>query len=308
MTIERLRCFIAVAKHLNFTRAAAELHIAQSAMSLQIAALEEELGCRLFDRNNRTVGLTSAGERFLEGMGPLLTLYDKTLTETRKVGRIVGGELRIGIGQYEGWFVSRLVEEFCRAYPRVEVEISTYRYQELTNVLLTGGVDIAFALPVSAEYLENKEVEILPLFTSDVCVVLRKDHPLAGERLFRSEWFREECLITLSEEDGPCALGVLKEKMRQGNIVFKNIRCANSLKAELLMVETGMGITVMPHFLRGELSEKLKMISTTAWYPGKNKFVAIRRNGKQTSQLETFWNGIATSHTLWEQMEQMKQR
>lgn len=306
MTIERLRCFTTVTKHLNFTRAAAELHMAQTAVSRQIAALEAELGCRLFERNNRTVALTPAGKCFLEGIGPLLELYDKTLAETREVGRTVGGELRIGIGQYEGWFVSRLVEEFCRAYPRVEVEISTHRYQELTHALLTGRVDIAFALPVSAEYLENEEVEILPLFTSDVCVVLRRDHPLAEERLFRPEWFREECLITLSEEDGPCSLESLKEKMRQGNIVFKNMRCANSLRAELLMVETGMGIAVMPRFLREELPEKVKMISTTAWYPGKDKFVAIRRTGKQKLQVETFWNGIAGSRTLLEQMERLK--
>lgn len=308
MTIERLRCFSAAAERLNFTRAAAELHMAQTAMSRQIAALEEELGCRLFERSNRSVQLTPAGRRFLEGVGPLLALYDETLRETRRTGRSIGGELRIGIGQYEGKFVSALVEEFCQAYPQVEVTISVHRYQELTSYLLTGALDVAFALPVSAEYLEDQPVELLDLFTSEVCVVARKDHPLASEKIFLPERFAQECLITLSEEDGPCSLESLKEKMRQGGIVFKDIRCANSLKAGLLMVEAGIGIAVAPYFLWDELPEKLTMLATSAWYPGKNQFVAIRRRGKQKPQAETFWNGIACSHTLWEQMERLKER
>lgn len=308
MTIERLRSFAAAAELLNFTRAAAELHMAQTAMSRQIAALEEELGCRLFERSNRSVQLTPAGRRFLEGVGPLLALYDETLRETRRTGRSIGGELRIGIGQYEGKFVSALVEEFCQAYPQVEVTISAHRYQELTNYLLAGALDIAFALPVSAEYLADQPVELLDLFTSEVCIAVRKDHPLAGEGEFPVARFTEECLLTLSEEEGPCSLKSLKEKMRQGGIIFKDIRCANSLKAELLMVEAGMGIAVVPYFLWEELPERLTLVPTPAWYPGKNQFVAIRRRGKQKPQAETFWNGIACSHTLWEQMERLKER
>lgn len=308
MTIERLRCFAAAAEYLNFTRAAEKLHMAQTAMSRQIAALEEELGCRLFERNNRMVRLTPAGECLLEGVEPLLALYEKAIAETRRMGRSIGGELRIGIGQYEGKFVSQLVGEFCGLYPQVEVTISTHRYQELIDDLLAGALDVAFALPVSSEYLADQAVEILELFSSEVCAIVRKDHPLAGEDFFPPEYFAQECLITLSEEEGPCSLETLKEKMRQGGITFRNIRCANSLKAELLMVEAGMGVAVIPHFLSDELSEKLVMLPTPAWYPGKDHFVAIRRKGRQKPQTETFWNGIACSHTLWEQMERLKER
>ncbi len=306
MTIERLRCFAAVTRHMSFTRAAAELHMAQTAVSRQIATLEEELGCRLLERNNRTVGLTPAGERFLEGIGPLLVLYDKTLAETRRVGQAIGGELHIGIGQYEGRFVSTLVKEFCGAYPQTEVVISAHQYQELVNQLLSGTLDVAFALPVSAEYLADKPVELQELFPAKLCLVLRRDHPHAGEKVFLPEWFRGERLISLSEEEGPCSLAGMKKKVELWGLALKEVRCVNSLESMLLMVEAGMGMGVVPDFLQGELSEKFALLSAPAGYPGRDQFVAIRRAGRQKHQVDAFWSGIASSHTLLEQVRRLR--
>ena len=64
MTFTQLRCFIEVARQLNFARAAETLYISQPAVSRQIHALENELGVRLFDRTRHVVALTSAGESF----------------------------------------------------------------------------------------------------------------------------------------------------------------------------------------------------------------------------------------------------
>lgn len=306
MTIDRLCCFVTAVKHMNFTRAAAELHMAQTAMSRQIAMLESELDCRLFDRSNRTIQLTPAGKCFFDGISPLLKNYDKIVKETQMVGKRLAGELRIGIGQYEQSFVSELVKEFHQSYPMVEVMVTKYGYQELLEHLSTGEIDIAFALPVSMEYLADQAVDIQTLFSSEVCIAMNTDHPLAGAATFPKERCGQERLLTISEESGPCSLDNLLEKFQKTQVHFADVRRVNSLDAVLLMVKAGIGIAIIPEFLKNELPEGVITVPTNDWHATVNQFVAIARKGAKEPQVETFIRGLFTSTTLWEKMEQLK--
>ena len=79
MNLERLEYFAAVAENLNFTRAAEDCHVAQTAISRHIAALESEVGCKLFYRTNRAVELTPAGKAFYSEILPMLEHYRRAL-------------------------------------------------------------------------------------------------------------------------------------------------------------------------------------------------------------------------------------
>ena len=72
VSTRQVRAFVALAEHMNFTRAAASVHLSQPAFSALIRALEEQVGLRLFDRDTRKVGLTAEGALFLEGARRLL--------------------------------------------------------------------------------------------------------------------------------------------------------------------------------------------------------------------------------------------
>lgn len=306
MTLERLHCFMEVAEQLNFTRAAQTCHIAQTAMSRQIAMLEEEVGCRLFERDNRAVSLTAAGRIFYDGVAILLRQYQDTLEQTRKIGRSVTGGLRIGIGQYERSFVSELVKEFHQIYPLVDVSVAQYTYQELVTKLLAGALDIIFALPISAEYLADQSVEMIELFTSETDIVVRRDHPCAGMEVFPAERLYQECVLTISEDEGPCSLRIFYQKTMKNGILLKHVQQANSLEALLLMVEAGIGVAHVPHFLERDLSDKLVLLRQTSYPPGK--FVAILQRDNQNQLVRLFADGIHTSHTLWDRLEQSEQR
>jgi LysR family glycine cleavage system transcriptional activator len=117
-----LRGFESAARLLSFTLAAEELHLTQSAISRQVAALEADLGLRLFVRRTRSLILTSAGERLLRTSQQSLASLDRTVSEIRGTGKAP----RVVLTTYPSfaslWLVPRLAA-FQRAYPGVELRI-----------------------------------------------------------------------------------------------------------------------------------------------------------------------------------------
>lgn len=306
MTIERLRCFLAVAERLNFTRAAEECHMAQTAMSRQISMLEQEVGCRLFDRDNRTVTLTSAGKVFKEGITMVMHKYDETLDRVRSMDETAKGSIRVGIGQYERNFVSELVSEFHQKYPDVQVLISQYQYKDLIELFLNGVLDVIFALPISADYLDEKQVEIQELFTSEICVAMKKGHPLSSAKELRPEDLKDQHVITLSEEEGPCSIENFWKRMTACNFSIGEVVRVNSLNAGYLMLEAGLGIEFIPSFLRNELPPKLTTVPLIPGAYPKEKFVAMIRRDNKDPIAHLFADGVDTSQTLWDRLEHVE--
>ncbi len=85
MKIEKLYYFLSVAKHKNFTKAAQECHIAQPAVSKQMLSLEKELGFELFQRKNRRVELTEAGQEFYQSISCLVNEYESSIQRVRQM-------------------------------------------------------------------------------------------------------------------------------------------------------------------------------------------------------------------------------
>lgn len=96
MELRHLRYFVAVAEEMSFTRAAARLHMAQPALSVQIRQLEDELGVPLFDRSRRTIALTEGGTVMLAEARRLLGLLDNAVELVRRTGRGAVGRIAIG--------------------------------------------------------------------------------------------------------------------------------------------------------------------------------------------------------------------
>ena len=148
MDIRCLKYFVSVAKHMNFTRAAKECFISQTAMSQHISKMEEELGFKLFYRNNRRVELTPGGKVFLEEATNLLRKFDHAVFWSSVASMDYTGQLRVGFLSYaEKWFLPDLLRVFHHRNPRVEIVPSRNNLVGLYEGLRTGDLDVIVAYP-----------------------------------------------------------------------------------------------------------------------------------------------------------------
>jgi DNA-binding transcriptional LysR family regulator len=174
MDLRKLRYFVAVAEHLNFGRAAEQLHIAQPVLSRQIRALEQELKVTLFVRGNRGTELTAAGRTLLEDARQLLSAADGA---RRRVLDAATGLRTFTVGFAPGLIVTVPVRQFSQRRPELSVEVFRVDFYDQPEVILDGRVDVAYlrrpfdptGLGIEA-FLEEPRVVSLPV-----------DHRLAGK-------------------------------------------------------------------------------------------------------------------------------
>ena len=156
MEIRILKYFLTVAREQNVTRAAEALHITQPTLSRQIAALEEELGTPLFERNNKKITLTKEGILLKRRALEILELEEKTVEEIQSCRELVEGSVTIGCGEYEAIeTLAEICASFRSKYPKVQLHLHTATADVVRNRMTQGLVDIGlFMEPISTEGLD----------------------------------------------------------------------------------------------------------------------------------------------------------
>jgi LysR family transcriptional regulator, transcription activator of glutamate synthase operon len=164
--LRQLRSVEAVARHRHFTRAAEELHVAQSALSHHIRRIEEELGTPLFERTSRRVTLTEAGEAVAARARRILAEVDGAHAEVDELRGVLRGRIWIGPLHPAGDLdVPGLLARFSQAHPGVEVGLREGIAADMLRSLATDELDAAFCLlagdvpdGLAAERLTDEEV------------------------------------------------------------------------------------------------------------------------------------------------------
>jgi DNA-binding transcriptional LysR family regulator len=161
MELRQLRYVEAVARHRHFTRAAEELHVAQSALSHQVRKLETELGTELFERTSRRVAPTEAGEAVAARARRVLAEVDRVRDEVDELEGLVRGRIAVGAllpaGELE---VPKLLTDFAAAHPGVEVGLREGTAADMARNLEEDEIDAAFSL-LAAEPADGIAAEIL---------------------------------------------------------------------------------------------------------------------------------------------------
>ncbi len=191
MELKHLRYFVALARELNFSRAAQRLNISQPPLSRQIQQLENELGLRLFVRDKRSVYLTDAGRALLDDAQSLVDHAARFKDTASLAAQGKAGVVRIGIGMGLGEQVNAAVTEHARYFPSVELQVHDIYSTRQNHALRERMIDVGFMRPpvdagLTSETIIKEQFE----------VVIRKKHPFVGKKsLTLAELAGESLLI-----------------------------------------------------------------------------------------------------------------
>jgi len=239
--LRQLRYAEAVARHSHFTRAAEELHVAQSALSHQIRRLEDELGTELFERTSRTVTVTEAGQAVAEQARLILSQVDGLHEEVDELRGLVRGRLSVGATLPAGEIdVPSVLVGFSEAFPGIEVDLYEGTAGDMRGYLETGRVDAAFSLLAEDP---PAEFEVERLSTEEVVAAFPAGAGPSRERIGAAELGRHSLITPRSGSAIRRALDDFFARAKQPlRIALESgdpflLRC---------LVSTGFGAAVLP--------------------------------------------------------------
>ena len=176
MEFKQLRAFAEVVRQGGFTQAAAVLHASQSAISKQVAQLEQRLGVRLLERSGPHLRLTDAGRVVQRRAEDFLRLRQELQRELDDLGQLARGELRLGLPMLgSDALFAGLFAEYRRRYPNIAVHLQEGGSKLVEQLVLSGELELGAGLQPDDPAFDSQ-----PFCNEPLDVLLPADHPLAS--------------------------------------------------------------------------------------------------------------------------------
>src|SRR5580692_10456070 len=202
IAFRHLRYFLAVAESLHFSKAAAQLGMAQPPLSQQIRSLERIIGYPLFDRTTRGVRLTKVGEYFREHARNTVTKMQDDVEIARRLGSGQEGVLTVGFsGSVMLTTLPKAIERYRRLYPKVELRLRELVTAEQLSALLDGTLDLGFL----RDGEQRNGLSIEPILRERFIAVLPARHRLARKATIRPGDLRSDPFVLFERRMGPLA-------------------------------------------------------------------------------------------------------
>jgi LysR family transcriptional regulator for metE and metH len=257
LEIRHLRLVRAIAEEGGPTRAAARLHLTQSAVSHQLADLEGRLGVVLFARVRRQLKLTPAGARLLDTARTLLAELARVERDLHDAGTRKREALRISVETFTSYhWLPPIIAALSAESPHVDVRIVLEATRAPVTALLRGDLELALV----SSPVRDRELVTEPLFADEWTVVLAPDHPLAGRPYVTAVELGRQ---TVFVHDAPRAdVERLRDLLSSERATMPRTIRVPLTDALVELVKSGLGVglvsrwAVAPHVLRGEIATR----------------------------------------------------
>ena len=247
MNTTQIKCFLALADTLNYTRAATRLYMSQPSLSRQIVSLEKELNTQLVIRDQKQVRLTPAGALLASELGGIQSAADSLIERVQSVGQGYAGTLSVGIleGQWVGAGLTQLLRGFLETYPNTDLCICQDSFAGLRGKLLSGKLDVAVTLHFDVEGLEG--VSCRKYGEDRAVLAVSRRLPLGEKEHITMEDILEETMLVISPEDSRTGAERVLSEMKKRGFPTGNVRYAPNLTTVMLWIEAGLGVGLINH-------------------------------------------------------------
>ena len=277
ITFRQLETFAEVARQQSFTRAAETLHLTQPAVSIQIRQIAETIGLPLFEQNGREIALTAAGEELLTTVRDLDDAWNRFESAIDDLKGFKRGKLRVGLVTTAKHFLPRLLGDFYRRYPDIDIELEIANRQGIVERLL-GNQDDLYVMSYPPT---NLDIVSHPFLDNEYVVLAPAAHWAVGKALTLQELATEPFLL---REEGSGSRHVIDQHMRDTGIQLKVRLSLASNEAIRELVASGMGLTVLSRQALGDRPGHDGLaILDVAGFPLKRQWNVVHRRGKVLS-------------------------
>ncbi len=283
------QAFVAVARHLHFTRAAEEIHITQPSLSLLIRQLEEKLGVKLITRSTRQVALTEMGKTFLPLAENAVNDLDSAVRLMKDLSNLQAG--KVTVAAFPSVAANQLppiLVEFHRKYPNVKVQVVDSIWGTVVEKVRSGIADFG----VGSEPPEMENLAFQKIYDDQIMLLAAKDHPLANAKSLTWHQVETEEIVLLSAETG--VRQSIDAALAGTGIELKPIMEPALVQTAAALVAAGAGLgIILSSYLTAIRMEGLVAIPLTKPSIPRPVGIITRRNSQMTPAAEVMLKMVA---------------
>lgn len=224
MNLNYLKTFILVVDKQSFSATAKLLYLSQPAVTLQIQALEDNLGMQLLVRKGKSLILTEAGEIVYQQAKKILELWEETQSSIYKISKVVKGKLLIGASTIPGEYIlPQLIGGFHHVYSAVELSLEIANTEEIVERTVAGELDLG----VIGSFVLHDKLETYRLTEDQLILIVPPNHPWTERESIKIEELKEAQFVLRPEGSG--TRKVMEQKLKEKGINNKDIKIAMEL-------------------------------------------------------------------------------
>jgi len=281
ITLRQLQVFEAVARHLNYTRAARELFLSQPAVSMKIKQLEDQLGEPLFEQIGKKIFLTEAGKEVYRYSLAIENQLDELQMVLAEMKGMQHGRLSLTVASTANYFVPTLLGIFSKRHQGVTVDIDVTNRENLLKALTANTTDFA----IMGRPPKGLELEAHSFMPNPLVMLAAPDHPLAGRKRIPATELTGETFIMRERGSGTRAA---RERFfsEHDGVSFAKTMEMNSNEAIKQAVQAGLGLGVLSiHTIEVELMLKRLVVLNIEGFPIMRHWYIVHRHGKRFSTI-----------------------